>query len=86
MPRLPWRRRALIVLLAVATAITVVWAMLERPGGIQHPVRPPPADAARCALGQTQGCVGGRADIILLPQPARSGATAPASLAASVPR
>jgi hypothetical protein len=66
------RRRLLIALLAVATALTVVWSLLERPGGVQWKPRPPAPDKARCAEGQTADCVGGKADVIMLPAPAAS--------------
>lgn len=66
-PRQPWRRRLLIVLLAVATAVTIVLTLLYPPGGFKRKPPPPPADVARCAPGQTQGCVGGTAQIIMAP-------------------
>lgn len=63
------RRRVLIGLLAVATAATLVWTMLERVGA--PPVqRVLPEDRPRCAEGQTEGCVGGRAQVLVLPAPA----------------
>lgn len=61
------RRRLLIVGLAVATAVTVVLMLVERPGGMK---RPPPGaapDRARCSDGQTEGCVGGKAVVIVPP-------------------
>lgn len=66
-PRLPGRRRLLIVALAVATGVAVVWTMLSPPGGVKRHPPPPPPDAARCAPGQTQGCVGGVATVITEP-------------------
>jgi hypothetical protein len=66
-PPLSRRRRLLIVGLAVATAVTVVLMLLERPGGV---TRPPPGaapDRARCSGGQTDGCVGGTAVVIVPP-------------------
>jgi hypothetical protein len=68
-PRLPLRRRLLILLLAVATAITVALLLLYPPGGVQRKRPPPGADAPRCAAGQTTGCVGGMAEVIV-PAPA----------------
>jgi hypothetical protein len=86
------RRRLLIFGLAIATAITVVLTLLYPPGGIQ---RPPPGagpDRARCGAGQTTDCVGGKADVIVLPAavpaaPSAPGAVAaPGAAAASSPR
>ncbi len=70
-PRLRWRRRALIALLAVATAITVVTTLLHPPGGV-HRIRAMAADVAACAPGQTTACVGGTAEVIMMPGPAAS--------------
>lgn len=67
---LSWRRRVLIVLLAVATAWTVGWLILEPPGGVKRPRPAPPGqrpDAARCAEGQSADCVGGKAMVIVPP-------------------
>lgn len=64
------RRRLLIVGLAVATAVAVVLMLVERPGGVK---RPPPGaapDRARCSEGQTEGCVGGKAAVIVPAAPA----------------
>lgn len=70
------RRRLLIALLAVATATTLIWMMLERVGA--PPVRRVlPEDKPRCAEGQTEGCVGGRAEVLVVPGPAS--AATPAS-------
>ncbi|MDP1901008.1 MAG: hypothetical protein Q8K96_11210 [Rubrivivax sp.] len=66
-PRPPLRRRLLIALLAVATAIVVAVMILKQPAGT-HRGRPLPAavlaDAPRCTEGQTEGCVGGMAAVI----------------------
>ena len=65
-PEPPWRRRLLILLLALGTAATVMLSVIYRPGGVQ---RPPPAalpDVERCTEGHNTGCVGGRAEVILL--------------------
>jgi len=69
------RRRLLIGLLAVATAITVVLMLLYPPGGIKRHRPPVPV----CSDGQGEGCVGGRAEVINL-------APAPSGAAASAPR
>lgn len=61
------RRRVLVALMAVATAITIGWLILYRPGAPPRkvlPPPPPPPDVARCAPGQQVGCVGGRAWVI----------------------
>ncbi len=66
-PAAPWRRRLLLLLLAVATAVAIVLILLDPLGGIQRKAPAPPADVARCALGQTEGCVGGTAAVIVAP-------------------
>jgi hypothetical protein len=70
------RRRLLVALLAVATAVTIGWLILYRPGA--PPLKPPPPgpDAARCAPGQQVGCVGGLATVIA-PPPASAAASRP---------
>ena len=74
-PATPLRRRLLIAGLAVATAVTLILMMLERVGA---PPLPQPPDAARCAEGQDRGCLGGRAEVILVP----TGPAVPASAGA----
>jgi hypothetical protein len=69
------RRRVLLILLAVATAVTVFWLLLYRPGGVK-PVR----HVSPCVEDGTTRCPGGKADVILLPQ---GDAAAPPALAAS---
>lgn len=66
-PPLSRRRRLLIVALAVATAVTVVLMLVERPGGVKRPPPGAAADRARCSGGQTDGCVGGKAIVIVAP-------------------
>jgi hypothetical protein len=51
--------------------------MLERVGAPPLPRPPPAPDAARCAEGQDRGCLGGRAEVILVP----AGPAVPASAA-----
>ena len=73
------RRRLGVALLAVATASTLILMMLERVGA---PELPRPADApasaasapAPCPPGQDSGCVGGRAEVFLLPATTASAA------------
>ncbi len=68
-PGMPWRRRLLFVGLALVMGWAVVTTMVDPPGGIKrHP--PPRVDAPTCAAGQTQGCVGGTAQVIVAPTPA----------------
>lgn len=69
-PAQPRRRRALILVLAVATGITVMLLMLYPPGGLKRRPPPPPPDAAACTPGQTTGCVGGIATVIVPATPA----------------
>lgn len=76
-PRLARRRRLLIVLLAVATAVAVVLLLLSPPGGVKR-VRPPVADQPLCTAGQTSGCVGGMATVIVPAPPSKA---SPASAA-----
>ena len=61
------RRRLMLMVLAVAMAITIGWLLLYRPGGVKPTPPPPPADSARCQAGQQDGCVGGRALVITVP-------------------
>lgn len=68
------RRRLGIVVLAVATALVVMWLLLERPGAV-FPPRPLPASAAgpaTCADGQGSGCIGGRTEMLMIPAPTAS--------------
>lgn len=65
-PRPPWRRRLLMVALAIAMGWAVVTTMVDPPGSIKR--NPPPrADAPACAPGQTRDCVGGTAAVIAAP-------------------
>jgi hypothetical protein len=65
---MPARRRLLIALLAVCTAVLVTVMILKQPAGT-HRGQPPPTapgpDTPRCADGQTEGCVGGTAAVIM---------------------
>lgn len=66
-------QRRWIIVVSLATAIGLWLLLLYRPGG--HPRVIPPAPAASatlpCPPGQTSGCVGGKAEVMLLPvQPA----------------
>jgi hypothetical protein len=72
LPALPLRRRILIVVLAVATAVTIVLLLLNRPGdpkrGMTRVVREPPP----CTAAQSRDCVGGKADVTVVPASAVS--------------
>ena len=69
-----WRRRLLIVALAVAMAVAVVTTLLDPPGGVQRKRAATPAEAAPapavCAPGQSGACIGGKAEVIVPPQAA----------------
>ncbi len=61
------KTRVFIVVLALATAATVLLSMLYRLGSPPPPPRAVAPDAARCTPGQTIDCVGGTAAVIALP-------------------
>lgn len=61
------KKKVLVVVLALLTATTVLLSMIYRPGSPPPPPRAVAPDAARCAPGQTTGCVGGTASVIALP-------------------
>jgi len=72
-PRMPVRRRALILLLAMVTAMTIVLLLLYRPGDPKRDaVIAAHQRAAEAAKGAASG-VGGKADVMLLP----SGSSSP---------
>lgn len=74
-------RRALVALLALATATTVMWLVLEKPGGPERPARAAapssPTGAATaaatgpatCAPGSAERCVGGTQQVLPPPSP-----------------
>jgi len=64
---MPWPRRLAILLLAVATAVAVVLALLGRRGGIEPDPRLMAPDRAPCSPGKAEGCVGGKAAVIVVP-------------------
>ena len=78
-PATPLRRRLLVAALAVATAVTLILMMLERVGAPALPRPAAPPGPVPCAEGQLTGCLGGKAEVILVP-------AAPAAAAASAPR
>ncbi|HEX5687162.1 MAG TPA: hypothetical protein VFY73_24365 [Ideonella sp.] len=68
------RRQRLIIVAVTAATVVALWMLLiYRPGW--H-VRKFPDNAQPCAKGQTTGCVGGKADVMLIPA---TPASAPAS-------
>ena len=71
-PAPTWRKRLLVLLMAVATAGTIVWVLTIPPTPVPRALVPPPADVPRCSRGQTQGCVGGMASVIVAPAAAPS--------------
>jgi hypothetical protein len=58
---------------AVATALTILLAMLTRAGG-QQPTRKAPAEPPACAAGQVSGCIGGKVDVIVPAAPVQASA------------
>jgi hypothetical protein len=72
-PPAPLRRRLLVALLAVATAATLFMLMLERIGAPEIRRPPPPAGPSVCAEGQLSGCLGGKAEVIVVPAAASTG-------------
>lgn len=67
---LNWRRRVLLVALAVSTAVVGVTVLVERPGGVQRPAPGHGPDRAPCSGGNTQDCVGGVSSVIVPARPA----------------
>jgi hypothetical protein len=64
------RRRLLLFVLGIGTALTVAWMLLERPGGVHGPRSK--LEAPTCLQGRTEGCVGGKAEVIVVPLPPAS--------------
>ncbi|HET9821035.1 MAG TPA: hypothetical protein VFQ16_04350 [Burkholderiaceae bacterium] len=77
LPRMPWRRRLLLVLLTLATSSTLLWLLLERPGDSKRGL-PRPATPA-CERAPGGGCVGGRIEALLVAPPVPSAASAASS-------
>lgn len=68
---IPLRRRLLIVLLAVATAAFVTWAMTRKSGVVREAAKHP-VDVPACAASQAAGCVGSMTSVIVPAAPAAS--------------
>jgi hypothetical protein len=66
-PYRPTGRRQKLVIVAVTVATVVgLWVLLLKPPHVE-PI--PGSQRGRCLPGQTSGCVGGQADITLMPAP-----------------
>ena len=59
------RQRLKIVALTVAVVVALWMLLLWRPGAHPRPI--PGVTPMPCKPGQTQGCIGGQADVMLLP-------------------
>ncbi|MGM9491767.1 hypothetical protein [Ideonella sp. YS5] len=69
-PFRPTGRRQKLVIVAVTVATVVgLWVLLLKPPHVQ-PI--PGSQRGRCLPGQTSGCVGGQADVTLVPAPTPS--------------
>ena len=66
------RKKLLVVLLAVTTAIGVVLMILYPPGGPDRSKRAP-TGPQRCVGQQTLECIGGKVDLIMPPSVPASG-------------
>jgi hypothetical protein len=64
------RQHLVIVAVTVATVVGLWLLLLYRPGG--HPRTYAPT---ACAAGQSRGCIGGQADVVLLSASAAAPAT-----------
>ncbi|MCA6218204.1 hypothetical protein KGA65_16845 [Ideonella sp. B7] len=78
-PYRPTSRRQRLVIIAITAAVVVtLWMLLiERPGWKVQPI--PGSPLAPCRTGQTTDCVGGQANVLLIPAgtaPGASGASA----------
>jgi hypothetical protein len=72
LPALPLRRRILIIVLAIVTAVTIVLLLLERPGDPKRGLPRAAVEVPPCSAGQVRDCVGGKADVIVVPASAAS--------------
>ena len=65
------RQRLKIIALTVAVVVALWMLLLLRPGAHPRPI--PGVTPMPCKPGQTQGCIGGQANVVLLPaEPAAS--------------
>ena len=65
-PRPKMRRRLLMVLLAVAMAVFLVWSVTRKSGVVRDAARHP-ADRPVCTAGQSGDCVGSTTAVIAVP-------------------
>jgi hypothetical protein len=72
LPTLPLRRRLLIVVLAIVTAATIVLLLLDRPGDPKRGMTRVLRELPPCTAAQSRDCVGGKADVIVVPASAVS--------------
>ena len=72
-----WKRRLLVLVLAVGTALFIVHMLTIPPTPVPKEWVPPIRDKSRCEAGQTQNCVGGTAVMIMAPASAPVPASAP---------
>lgn len=59
------RQRLKIIALTVAVVVALWMLLLLRPGAHPRPI--PGVTPEPCRAGQTQGCIGGQANVVLLP-------------------
>lgn len=69
-PAPTWKRRLLVLALAVGAALFIVHMLTIPPTPVAKELVPPIRDKALCQAGQTQNCVGGTAVMIMAPAPA----------------
>jgi hypothetical protein len=72
---LSWRKTWWLAVAAVATAATIILAMLTRAGS-KPLTRELPAEPPACAAGQVSGCIGGKVDVIVPAAPSPASAAA----------
>lgn len=71
-PAMPLLRRMLVLLLAVATAATIVLMLIYRPGDPKHDALRAAREKPAPAIADAASGVGGKADVMLLPSGAGS--------------
>jgi hypothetical protein len=77
-------QRLVIVALTVATVVALWLVLLMRPGFHVEPL--PGTPRAACSGSQTAGCVGGKAEVVLLPAPAAAASAAGPGAASAAAR
>ena len=70
------RQRLIIIAVTVATVVALWMLLLFRPGWHERKF---PDNAKPCEKGQTSGCVGGKADVLLIPAEPAAASAASAS-------